>query len=84
LLDRRFADEEEFAASCLEKRVLSSSSFVSTPVFFDFGEPNAEAKPSLKTEDELNLSVWVDGLHIEVDCAAPGSSEFPNDTVFDA
>ena len=65
-------DEEAVAASCLDKRLLSNSSFVSAPVFFDFGEPNAEANPSLKTEDELILSVYVVGLHIELDCAAPG------------
>ena len=72
LLARGIADEEAAAASCLDKMLLSISSFLSAPVFFDFGEPNAEANPSLKTDDELILSVYVVGLHIEVDCAAPG------------
>jgi hypothetical protein len=72
LLARGIADEEAAAASCLDKMLLSNSSFGSAPVFFDFGEPNAEANPSLKTDDELILSVYVVGLHIDVDCAAPG------------
>lgn len=72
----RLADEEAAAASCLDRRLLSSSSFVSAPVFFDFGEPKADANPSLKTDDVLTLSVYVEGLHWELDCAAPGWSEF--------
>ena len=72
MLARGLEDEEAVAASCLDKILLSNSSLVSAPIFFDFGEPNAEANPSLKTEDELILSVYVVGLHIELDCAAPG------------
>jgi hypothetical protein len=72
LLARGLEDEEAVAASCLDKILLSNSSLVSAPIFFDFGEPNAEANPSLKTEDELILSVYVVDLHIELDCAAPG------------
>lgn len=70
MLAKGIADEEP-AAVCLDKMLLSNSSFASAPVFFDLGEPNAEANPSLKTDDELILSVYVVGLHKEVDCAAP-------------
>jgi hypothetical protein len=84
LLARRLRDDEVAGASCLDNRVeSSSSSFVSAPVFFDFGEPNADANPSLKTEDVLNLSEKVEGFHEELDCTAPGKSDFTDGTVLD-
>lgn len=83
MLARRLPDEEVTGASCLDNILVSSSSFVSAPVFFDFGEPNAEANPSLKTEDVLNLSAKVEGFHVELESAAPGKSEFTDGTVLD-
>lgn len=47
---------EELAASCLDNKLFRSSSLVSAPVFFNFGEPIAEAIPSLKAELVLILS----------------------------
>lgn len=71
--------------SCLDGRLFNSSSRVSAPVFFDFGELVAELIPSLKDDRVLNLSTYVVYLLGKIDCTDPGSSKLdvagpvPND-----
>lgn len=66
-------------ASCLDSRQFNNSSLVSAPVFFDFGEPTAEAIPSLKEEVVLILSTYVEYLREKVDRSVPGNSTLNDD-----
>lgn len=61
-------------ASDLNNRLFNSSSLVSTPVFFVFGEPTERDVPSLKEEVVLILSAYVENLRGKFNDAGPDVS----------
>lgn len=79
LIAERFPVPEAFDASFPDSRLFSNSSLVSAPVFFDFGEPTAEAIPSLKEEVVLILSAYVEYLQGKADSDVPGNSRLDDD-----
>lgn len=79
LIAGRLPVPEAVDASCLDSRLFNNSSLVSAPVFFDFGEPTAEATPSLKEEAVLILSAYVVYLREKVDSNVPGNSRLNDD-----
>jgi len=65
--------------SCLGCRLLKRSSLVSSPVFFDFGEPIADPIPSLNVDVILILSAQVEYFRGCVNSTDPGNSILAED-----